>query len=179
MLIAVNWGVYIWAVNNGRVVDAALGYFINPLVSVSLGVLMFRERLREPQWVAVGLGACAVLLIAIASGRFPWIAVVLAVQLRAVCGDSQKPRRKRRPAPLEFPDIRQRLMKRPRTLCPRLPRRFPDAPRHIRIHPFEVIFVELREPGSDLSVSLPPAAARPLRFSAASNHSPEYAPSLP
>ena len=55
-LIAVNWGVYIWAVNDGHVVEAALGYFINPLVSVLLGVVIFRERLRRLQWTAVGLG---------------------------------------------------------------------------------------------------------------------------
>src|SRR6195952_5948654 len=79
ILISVNWGVYIYATNSGQVVDAALGYFINPLVSVSLGVLIFRERLSSLQWAAVGLGSCAVLLIAIAGGRFPWIAVVLAV----------------------------------------------------------------------------------------------------
>lgn len=77
-LIAVNWGVYIWAVNNGRVVEAALGYFINPLVSVLLGVLIFRERLRPAQWVAVGLGAAAVLVLAMAAGAFPWIALTLA-----------------------------------------------------------------------------------------------------
>ena len=56
-LIAVNWGIYIWAVNNDQVVDAALGYFINPLVTVLFGVVIFRERLRVAQWVAVGLGA--------------------------------------------------------------------------------------------------------------------------
>lgn len=78
ILISINWGVYIYAVNSGQVVDAALGYFINPLVSVLLGVIVFRERLRSLQWAAVGLGAAAVLLIAIAGGRFPWIAVVLA-----------------------------------------------------------------------------------------------------
>ena len=55
VLIAVNWGIYIWAVNTGHVVEAALGYFINPLVTVLLGVLIFRERLRPAQWVAVGL----------------------------------------------------------------------------------------------------------------------------
>ena len=55
VLIAVNWGIYIWAVNAGHVVDAALGYFINPLVTVLFGVLIFRERLRATQWVAVGL----------------------------------------------------------------------------------------------------------------------------
>lgn len=77
-LIAVNWGIYIWAVNNGRVVDAALGYFINPLVSVLLGVLIFRERLRPAQWTAVGLGATAVLVLAVAGGSFPWVALTLA-----------------------------------------------------------------------------------------------------
>src|SRR4051794_37784091 len=63
VLISVNWGMYIFAVNSGQVVDAALGYFINPLVSVSLGVLIFRERLTGLQWAAVGLGASAVVLI--------------------------------------------------------------------------------------------------------------------
>ncbi len=78
ILIAINWGVYIYAVNNGQVVDAALGYFINPLLSVLLGVVIFRERLTCLQWSAVGLGSAAVLMIAVAGGRFPWIAVVLA-----------------------------------------------------------------------------------------------------
>ncbi len=77
-LIAVNWVIYIWAVNNGHVVEAALGYFINPLVSVLLGVLLFRERLRLAQWMAVGLGAAAVLVLAVAGGSFPWIALSLA-----------------------------------------------------------------------------------------------------
>ena len=54
-LISVNWGIYIYAVNNGQVIDAALGYFINPLVSVGLGVLVLRERLRPFQWIAIGL----------------------------------------------------------------------------------------------------------------------------
>jgi len=78
ILISTNWGVYIYAVNSGHVIEAALGYFINPLVSVLLGVTVFSERLRALQWAAVGLGGTAVLLIAIAGGRFPWIAVVLA-----------------------------------------------------------------------------------------------------
>jgi len=77
-LIAVNWGIYIWAVNADHVVDAALGYFINPLVTVLFGVLIFRERLRVVQWVAVGLGALAVTVLAVAGGAFPWVAVSLA-----------------------------------------------------------------------------------------------------
>ncbi len=78
VLIAVNWGVYIWAVDNGRVVEAALGYFMNPLVSVLLGVLLFGERLRPAQWVAVGLGAAAVGVLAFAGGSVPWVSLVLA-----------------------------------------------------------------------------------------------------
>ena len=78
VLIAVNWGIYIWAVNNDRVVDAALGYFINPLVTVLFGVVIFKEKLRVGQWVAVGLGATAVTVLAVAGGSFPWIAVSLA-----------------------------------------------------------------------------------------------------
>ena len=77
-LIAVNWGIYIWAVNNGHVVEASLGYFVNPLVSVLLGVLIFRERLRVVQWAAVGLGAVAVTVLAIAGGAVPWVALSLA-----------------------------------------------------------------------------------------------------
>lgn len=78
ILISVNWVIYIWAVNNGHVVEAALGYFINPLVSVVLGVLLFRERLRVPQWTAVGLGTGAVVVLAVAGGSFPWVALSLA-----------------------------------------------------------------------------------------------------
>jgi chloramphenicol-sensitive protein RarD len=79
VLISVNWGVYIYAVNNGAVVEAALGYFINPLLSVLLGVMIFRERLRRLQWASVALGAVAVLVIGIGGGRVPWLALALAV----------------------------------------------------------------------------------------------------
>lgn len=79
LIIAVNWGTYIFAVNTGRVVESALGYFINPLVSVVFGVLLLRERLRRWQWVAVGLGAVAVVVLTIDYGRPPWIALVLAM----------------------------------------------------------------------------------------------------
>lgn len=78
LLITVNWGTYIYAVNNGHTIEAALGYFINPLLSVVFGVLIFRERLRRSQWAAVGLGVVAVVVIAIAYGRVPWIALILA-----------------------------------------------------------------------------------------------------
>ena len=78
VLIAINWGIYIWAVNNGSVVEAALGYFINPLVSVLMGVLIFGERLRIGQWLAVALAASAVAVLAFAGGSVPWIALSLA-----------------------------------------------------------------------------------------------------
>ncbi|MEV6952696.1 EamA family transporter RarD [Streptomyces sp. NPDC051183] len=77
-LISVNWGIYIWAVNNGAVVEASLGYFITPLVSIGLGVLVLGERLRRVQWAAAGIGVAAVLVLAIGYGRPPWISLVLA-----------------------------------------------------------------------------------------------------
>jgi chloramphenicol-sensitive protein RarD len=78
VLIGINWGVYIWAVNAGHVVDAALGYFINPLLTVALGVLVFRERLRRAQGLAVGLGTAAVVVLIVGSGTAPWTALALA-----------------------------------------------------------------------------------------------------
>jgi chloramphenicol-sensitive protein RarD len=78
-VIAVNWGVYIWAVNAQRVVEAALGYFINPLVTVLLGVVILGERLRRAQWVAVGLATAAVVVLTAAYARPPVVALVLAL----------------------------------------------------------------------------------------------------
>jgi len=78
VLISVNWGIYIWAVTNGRVVDASLGYFINPLVNVLIGVLLLGERLNRAQWSAVALAALGVLWLAVTRGQLPWIALVLA-----------------------------------------------------------------------------------------------------
>ncbi|MEU5215482.1 EamA family transporter RarD [Streptomyces sp. NPDC020807] len=77
-VIAVNWGIYIWSVNNDRVVEASLGYFINPLVTIALGVLVLQERLRPVQWAAVGVGLAAVLVLSVGYGRPPWISLVLA-----------------------------------------------------------------------------------------------------
>ncbi|MFF5494713.1 EamA family transporter RarD [Streptomyces aquilus] len=77
-VIAVNWGVYIWAVNNDRVVEASLGYFINPLVTIAMGVLLLKERLRPVQWAAVGVGAGAVVVLTVGYGRPPWISLILA-----------------------------------------------------------------------------------------------------
>ncbi|MEU2259409.1 EamA family transporter RarD [Streptomyces sp. NPDC019645] len=77
-VITVNWGVYIWAVNAGQVVEASLGYFINPLVTIAMGVLLLKERLRPAQWAAVGIGFGAVLVLTVGYGRPPWISLVLA-----------------------------------------------------------------------------------------------------
>ncbi|MFE7748213.1 EamA family transporter RarD [Streptomyces sp. NPDC057428] len=77
-VISVNWGLYIWSVNNGHVVEASLGYFINPLVTIAMGVLLLGERLRPAQWTAVGTGFAAVLVLAIGYGQPPWISLVLA-----------------------------------------------------------------------------------------------------
>ncbi|WP_329067281.1 EamA family transporter RarD [Streptomyces sp. NBC_01429] len=76
--ITVNWGVYIWAVNSGRVLEASLGYFINPLVTIAMGVLLLKERLRAAQWTAVGIAVAAVLVLAVGYGRPPWISLILA-----------------------------------------------------------------------------------------------------
>ncbi|MER7052006.1 EamA family transporter RarD [Streptomyces sp. NPDC000351] len=77
-VITVNWGVYIWAVNSGHVVEASLGYFINPLVTIAMGVLLLKERLRPAQWAAVGTGFAAVLVLTIGYGQPPWISLCLA-----------------------------------------------------------------------------------------------------
>lgn len=78
VLISANWGGYIWGVTNGHVVETALGYFIGPLVSVLLGVLLLGERLRPLQWTAVGLGAVAIVVLVVGYGEMPWIALLLA-----------------------------------------------------------------------------------------------------
>ena len=78
VLIAFNWGLYIWAVNAGHVVETSLGYFINPLVNVVLGVLVLHERLRRLQWIAVGCAAAGVAWLTFSAGSPPWIALGLA-----------------------------------------------------------------------------------------------------
>jgi chloramphenicol-sensitive protein RarD len=77
-LITINWGVYIYGVNSHHVVETSLGYFINPLVTVALAVTLLRERLRRAQWAAVGIGALAVIVLAVDYGRPPYIALTLA-----------------------------------------------------------------------------------------------------
>ncbi|MGC4190850.1 MAG: EamA family transporter RarD [Thermomicrobiales bacterium] len=78
LVLSVNWGIYIYAVVADNVVEASLGYFINPLVLVVMGVLLLHERLRSLQWLAVGLGTVAVLVMTVDYGRLPWIALTLA-----------------------------------------------------------------------------------------------------
>jgi chloramphenicol-sensitive protein RarD len=78
LLIAINWLTYVWAVGHGHVLDASLGYFINPLVNVALGFAVLHERPRPVQWLAVGLAAFGVLWLTVAAGRLPWVALVLA-----------------------------------------------------------------------------------------------------
>jgi len=77
-LISCNWLVYVWSVTHGHIVDTSLGYYINPLMNVVLGVLLLHERLNRVQWLAVSLAAVAVLYLALLAGRPPWIALALA-----------------------------------------------------------------------------------------------------
>lgn len=77
-LISINWLTYIWAVNSGYIVDASLGYFINPLVNVFLGVVFLRERLRLFQWLSIIIAASGVLYLTMQFGQLPWIALTLA-----------------------------------------------------------------------------------------------------
>ncbi len=82
-LIAANWLVFVYGVNSGHVVETSLGYFVNPLVSVLLGVVVFAERLRPLQWTAVGLAGVAVVVLTVDHGRPPWIALTLAATFGA------------------------------------------------------------------------------------------------
>jgi len=78
LLLAGNWSLYVWAVNHDRVLDASLGYFINPLVNVLLGFVVLHERPRPAQWAAVAVAACGVLWLALGAGHVPWVSLVLA-----------------------------------------------------------------------------------------------------
>ena len=78
-LLTINWGVYIWSVTVNRVVEAALGYYITPLINVTFGVLLLREKLRPAQWIAVALAAAGVVILTLGYGSLPWIALVLAI----------------------------------------------------------------------------------------------------
>ncbi len=78
VLLAVNWLTYVWAVNAGFIVETSLGYFINPLLSVLLGVVILRERLRLTQWIPLALAAAGVIYLTVVYGKLPWIALTLA-----------------------------------------------------------------------------------------------------
>jgi chloramphenicol-sensitive protein RarD len=78
LLVGANWLIYVWAVNSSYIIEASLGYFINPLLSVFLGVVFLRERLRPFQWIAIGLAAAGVLYITFDYGHLPWISLGLA-----------------------------------------------------------------------------------------------------
>ncbi|MDQ6641269.1 MAG: EamA family transporter RarD [Actinomycetota bacterium] len=78
VVVAVNWGTYIWGVNHGLVVETSLGYFINPLVTVMMGVLILKERLRGWQWAAIGIAFVAVVGLTLDYGQPPWVALILA-----------------------------------------------------------------------------------------------------
>ena len=79
ILISINWLVYIWATNNGHVVEASLGYYINPLVMIGFGIVILKEKMRRLQWCAVGIATFGVLVLTIDYGRLPWIALTLAI----------------------------------------------------------------------------------------------------
>ena len=77
-LITINWLLYVWAISNGRVIEASLGYFIGPLINVALGLVVLRERLNAWQWTSVAFAAAGVVWLTVAAGGLPWVALVLA-----------------------------------------------------------------------------------------------------
>ena len=79
ILISINWITYIWATNNGHVVEAALGYYINPLIIIAFGVILLREKMRPLQWLAVAIAAIGVGILTFDYGRLPWVAISLAL----------------------------------------------------------------------------------------------------
>lgn len=83
LMITVNWGVYIWAVNSGHLLDSSLGYYLNPLVVFAIGIVLFHESCGVFEWVALGLASVGVLIATVAYGAFPWIAIVLALSFGA------------------------------------------------------------------------------------------------
>jgi len=78
-LISINWIVYIWATNNGHVVEASLGYYINPIIMIAIGIILLKEKMRTLQWTSVSIAAFGVLVLTIDYGRLPWVALALAL----------------------------------------------------------------------------------------------------
>lgn len=79
VLISINWLIYIWATNNDHVVEASLGYYINPLIIIAFGVVLFKEKMRRLQWVAVSIASVGVIILTVDYGRLPWVALGLAL----------------------------------------------------------------------------------------------------
>jgi chloramphenicol-sensitive protein RarD len=79
ILISINWLVYIWATNNGHVVEASLGYYINPVIIIAMGVIFLQEKMRKLQWISIAIASTGVLILTIDYGRLPWIAIALAL----------------------------------------------------------------------------------------------------
>ena len=79
VLISINWLIYIWATNNGHVVEASLGYYINPLIIIAFGVILLKEKMRRLQWVAVSIATVGVIILTVDYGRLPWVALGLAL----------------------------------------------------------------------------------------------------
>jgi len=79
ILISINWLVYIWATNNGHVVEASLGYYINPLIIIAFGVILLKEKMRWLQWAAVSIATVGVIILTVDYGRLPWVALALAL----------------------------------------------------------------------------------------------------
>ena len=79
VLISINWLVYIWATNNGHVVEASLGYYINPVIIIAMGVILLHEKMRKLQWISIAIASLGVLILTIDYGRLPWIAIALAL----------------------------------------------------------------------------------------------------
>lgn len=79
ILISINWLIYIWATNNGLVVEASLGYYINPLIIIAFGVILLKEKMRRLQWVAVSIATVGVIILTVDYGRLPWVALGLAL----------------------------------------------------------------------------------------------------
>ena len=79
ILISINWLIYIWATNNGHVVEASLGYYINPLIIIAFGVVLLKEKMRRLQWVAVSIASVGVIVLTVDYGRLPWVALGLAL----------------------------------------------------------------------------------------------------
>ncbi|CAB4875653.1 unannotated protein [freshwater metagenome] len=79
LLISINWLVYIWATNNGHVVEASLGYYMNPVIMIAMGVVLLQEKMRRMQWVSIAIASTGVLILTIDYGRLPWIAIALAL----------------------------------------------------------------------------------------------------